>query len=442
MVAKLLDFLRRDLWRMRLDEMSRSKFFLIRWLRIVVLAVRGFDEDNCMLRASALTFFTLLSIVPIFAMMFAIAKGFGMEEKVEEEILKNFQGQEEVIVRMIEFARNMLDNTRGGVIAGVGVIILFLAIIKVLGNIEKSFNHIWGIKKGRTLGRKLSDYLSFMLICPVLLVVSGSVTAIITSQGEIIAQKISEIKAIGTMAPLILFSLKGVSLVLIWIMFTFIYFFIPNTKVKLSSGLIAGVLSGIIFQFVLWGIMAFQVGVNKYGAIYGTFAALPLFLIGLQTSWLIVLLGAEISFAHQNVDTYEFEHDSLSVSLRFKRLLSLLVCHTLVQNFCKGEKPLYAAQVSQMLDMPVRLVRQILFELEEVGILNEVVTEDEKRVAYQPALDVQRLTVQAVVDALDTKGEDRLPVVESDARAKLTVCLESFNEAITKSGANVALKEI
>ena len=127
----------------------------------------------------------------------------------------------------------------------------------MLGNIENSFNHIWGIKKGRSLGRKFSDYLSFMLICPILLVMSASVTAVITSQGEIIDQKISEIKAISTMAPLILFSLKGVSLVLIWIVFTFIYFFIPNTKVKLSSGLIAGIFSGIIFQFVLWCFMAF-----------------------------------------------------------------------------------------------------------------------------------------------------------------------------------------
>ena len=155
-----------------------------------------------------------------------------------------------------------------------------------------------------------------------------------------------------------------------------------------------------------------------------------------------MLFGAEISFAHQNVDTYEFEHDSLAVSVRFKRLLSLMVCHTLVKNFCKGEKPWDATAVSHVLDMPVRLVRQILFELQQVGILNEVVTDQEKQVAYQPARDVAGLTVQAVIDALDANGEDKLPVVESEARAKLAKCLESFNEAIETSGANVSLKEI
>jgi membrane protein len=383
MVTKFMNYVRTDLWRLRLEEMSRSKFFLIRWLRIVVLSVRGFDEDNCMLRASALTFYTLLSIVPIFAMMFGIAKGFGMEDRVEQELLKNFQGQEEVILQIVGFARNMLDHAQGGLIAGIGVIFLFWAIIKVLGNIEGSFNHIWGIKKGRSLGRKFSDYLSFMLICPILLVVSSSVTVLITSCAQTIAEKISQVAAISAAAPLIMFSLKILPLALVWVVFTFIYIFIPNTKVRFSSGLIAGVMAGIIFQVAQFLYVTFQVGVNKHGAIYGSFAALPLFLIWIQTSWLIVLLGAEISFAHQNVDTYEFEHDSLAVSLRFKRLLSLMVCHALVKNFCKGEKPWDATQVSHVLDIPVRLVRQILFELQQAGILNEVATQEDKRVAYQ-----------------------------------------------------------
>ena len=221
-VKDTVDFFRVDLWRIRLENEPPRRSFLLRQLRIIILALRGFNEDKCGLRASALTFYSLLSVVPVAAMLFGIAKGFGIQNRLEQELVDKLKGQEEVVNYIINFANSMLENTRGGLIAGVGVAVLFWLIIKLLGNIEKSFNEIWGIQTHRSIGRKLSDYLSVMLICPVLLVMSSSLTVFITTQITAITQKID---LLGPISPLILFSLKVMPYCVIWLLFSFMYIF-------------------------------------------------------------------------------------------------------------------------------------------------------------------------------------------------------------------------
>ncbi len=439
MLSKVINFLKTDIWRIQLKSYPRSKSFFLRHLRIIVLAVRGFDEDKCKFRASALTFYSLLSVVPVIAMMFGVAKGFGLEKRVEIEILKKMQGQEEVAKRIINFANSLLENASGGFIAGVGVAFLFWTIIKVLSNIENSFNDIWGVKTPRSIGRKFSDYLSMMLICPFLLVMAGSATVVISSQVRVIIQKFTIFNALG---PFIFLLLRLLPYCTIWIMFTFVFIFMPNTKVRLKSGLLAGVIAGTIFQITQWVYINFQIGVAKYGAIYGSFAALPLFLLWLQVSWLVVLFGAELSFAHQNVETYEFEQDCLSASYSFKKLLSLLITHFLIKNFCKAESPWDAAKISHALEIPIRLVRQILFELVESGILSEIKKDDKKDVAYQPAIDVGKLTIKYVVESLEKRGISAIPVGKTSEMEKLSDCLSTFAADIERSPANILLKDL
>ncbi|MBW2637074.1 MAG: YihY family inner membrane protein [Deltaproteobacteria bacterium] len=439
MVSGFIDFIKGDIWRIRLQDLPRKKSFFIKQLRVFLLSIRGFDEDKCQLRASALTFYSLISIVPVAAMAFGIAKGFGFEKLLEKQLLEQLSGQEEVVLRIIDFANTLLANTRGGLMAGVGIIILFWAIIKVLGNIEDSFNDIWGIRESRTLGRKFGDYLSVMLLCPVLVILSSSVTVFITTQITLITEKVA---LLGIFSPLIFFVLKLLPYCLIWVLFTFIYIFMPNTKVRFSSGLLAGIMAGTIYQVVQWGYIAFQVGAARYNAIYGSFAALPLFLIWLQLSWLIVLFGAEVAFADQNVDTYEFEPDSLNISDHFKRLLSLQVCQLLVVNFEKSEKPSTATEISHKMDIPIRLVHQILYELTESGIVSDVTTAEYKEVAYQPARDINSLTVKFVIDALEKRGVDVIPVARSAELEALLTTMESFSKMIESSPENKLLKDL
>ena len=372
-------------------------------------------------------------------MAFGIAKGFGFEKVLEKQLLSKVSGQEQVLTQIFDFAKTLLENTKGGLVAGIGVVVLFWTVIKVLTNIERSFNDIWGIKKTRPLGRKFSDYLSVMVICPILLIVSSSITVFITTQTTMIIDKFV---VLGVVAPFIFFVLKILPYGMIAILFTFIYIFMPNTKVNFKSALIGGVIGGVLYVLSQWAYITFQVGAGKFNAIYGSFAALPLFLIWLQLSWLIVLFGAEISFAHQNVDMFEFEPDCLNASNNFKKLLSLRITQLIVKNFTLGLKPFEVKQISQTLEIPTRLLRQILFELVESRILNETKTEDYKEVGYQPAIDIDLMSIQYVMNALENRGTKDIPVVQTKELDILSQSLNSFFDLSNSSEANKLLKDM
>jgi membrane protein len=437
--AKLTEFIRTDIWRVRDKDLSRTRYFFVKQLRILLLAVRGFNKHKCPLSASALTFYSILSIVPVMAMAFGIAKGFGFQKLLEKQLLEKFQAQEEVMSRVVAFAHSLLENTKGGVIAGIGVVFLLWTVIKLLSNIERSFNVIWEVKTHRTYGRKFSDYLSIMLVSPILFILSSSATVFITTQITLITQKVA---LIGIFSPVIFFMLNFIPYVLIWILFIFMYILMPNTKVKFSSGLIAGVIAGTIYQFAQWIYIMFQVGVARYNAIYGSFAALPLFLMWIQLSWLIVLFGAEISFAYQYVDTYDFEPDRRLISPSFKKLLSLQISRLVISRFLKAEPPLSAFNISKTLEIPVRLVKQILDELVEAGILTNTEAKGNKEMSYQPARDINTITVNSVIEALEQRGVDNIPVAQTAELSHLSETLKTLNEEIEKSPANRLLKDI
>jgi membrane protein len=439
MTSKFVNFIKTDIWRIRLKEIPRPKSFFIKQLRIFLLAINEFNKDKCPLRASALTFYSLLSIVPLAAMAFGVAKGFGFEKRLQTQLLERFPGQEEALVQIINFAHSLLETTKGGLIAGIGIAVLIWTVIKVLGNIESSFNHIWEIIKARTFGRKFSDYLSMILISPVLVIISSSVTVYITTQVTVITERIA---MLGIFSPLIFFILKLLPYCLIWALFTFVYILMPNCKVDFASGLFAGIVAGTIFQVAQLAYVTFQLGIVKYNAIYGSFAALPLFLVWLELSWLIVLFGAELSFAHQNADNYEFEPDALRINYSFKILLSLHVAHLLIKHFSEGQKPLTATQISRTLKIPIRLVYRILHELAESGILSHAKSDEYKELAYQPAKDINLFTIKYIIDALEKRGSNDIPVAQTEEFKVLSNALQTFSDTIEKSPANGLLREI
>jgi len=437
-IAHWAQFIEADLWR-ALPSVSPAKSFLLRQLRVVILALRGFREDSCQLRASALTFYVLLSIVPVLAMAFGVAKGFGFEVFLRKRLMETFREQEQVITRLIEYACNMLENTKGGLVAGVGFVVLLWTIIKVLGSVEDSLNAIWGIARPRNLRRKFSDYLSIMLIAPALLVMSGSVTLAITAQARALADRMGLLDSIG---PLLFFLLKPLPYLFVWLLFTFVYMFIPNTKVSLKSAVVGGVAGGTLFQIVQWGYIHFQVGVSSFGAIYGSFAALPLFLTWIQLSWLIVLFGAEISSAHQNVDTYEYEPDCRRVSHALKRLLALRIVQLCVRRFERGERPVAATGIARELGSPIRLTREIIDELADARLLSETKDDESEEMAYQPARAVEGLTLKTVVDLYEQRGSQEIPVNATPEYERIIESLAALDERVQQSPENVRLVEI
>ncbi|MBN1868010.1 YihY/virulence factor BrkB family protein [Candidatus Sumerlaeota bacterium] len=445
LVEGLAHFLRVGIWRMRLSDLGGARRYAVRRIRIVALAIRGFDEDKCLLRASALTFYTLFAIVPVCGIAFAIAKTFFQNQDgmnlLEVRLKEMFSDPQmhEVIAQVSGFAESLLDRSKGSVIAGVGALILFWTVIKVLGNIESSFNEIFGARRRRPLMRRISDYLAVMVVAPIALISSGSATVAATT---FIAELMDKYAVIGVLRPLIDLGLKTLPFLLLIAMFTFIYVFVPNVKVRFSSAMVAGFVAGGLYQIVQWTYIGSQVVVSKYNAIYGSFAALPLFLLWVQISWLIVLLGAEVAFAHQNAETYEFEPDCLTASPSLRKRAALRIVHLCVRNFQEGSEVLTAARISEITTIPIRLVRDLAAALIETGVLAEIRTEGNGDPAYQPARDLDQMTIHYVLGRMDAHGTDTLPFPDSEELSKIDECLGRIDRAARESPGNMKIKAI
>lgn len=432
-------YITEDIWIIPLGDLPPHRSFVVREIRILVLAFKGFREDKIQLRASALTFYSLLSIVPVMAIAFGIARGFGFDKRLESEIMNSFQGQQEVMNYVLKIARDFLQNTSGVFFGIIGLIILLWSVMQVLDHIEKSFNHIWQIKNSRPWTRKFADYLSLMIFAPVFIVLASSFTVYITTSVDNISEKVEVIR---TIKPIIVFLLKFAPYFMLWIVFTMLYMVMPNTRVKFRSALVAGIMAGTIFQVTQNLYIDFQVGVTKYNAIYGSFAAFPLFLIWLQLSWLVVLLGAELSFANQNVNKYEFESKSLNISTAQRRILTLMMMNIIARRFVEGRPPLSAAELAKMIQIPVRIAREIIYNMAESGIITEIYVDLPKERLYQPAIDVNRLRIDYILSRLDNFGSTEVPVLKNRQYEKLVELLKDFSDKIENSESNLLIADI
>ena len=405
---------------------------VINFIRLFIISIREFIRDKCQDKASALTYYSLLSVVPVAAMAFGLAKGFGFDKSLESQLATRLEGHEEVAKWVTDFAMRYLENTQGGMIAGVGFAMVLWSVMNVLGKIESSFNDIWKINRPRSFIRKFSDYISLMLVAILFLVSSGSVIVLFSV-------KLSEIPVLNSfgyfLANLIPYSL-------VWISFTMLFFIMPNARVKFSSALFGGVIAGTLFQLLQFGYIHFQVGVSNYNAIYGSFAALPLFLVWLQMSWLIVLFGAEVAFAHQNARSLIYETDSSRISFKYKRLVSLLIMHKLVKHFKAGEPPLNSSQISIELKLSIRLVKSVLYELVQCKLLSEINYDNTGSTFYQPAYDINQLSIGAVLEVLQSNGFSNSEHSSVDDSLKIESILDGFDEKIRAMENEVYLKDI
>jgi len=430
MLEKLKIFFKEEIWSHDLTSKSRRRTFLIRQSRIYILAFKGFFEDRAAVRAAALTYFTMLSMVPIFAIAFAIARNFGFEDMLHRFINNNMSEQEEVMNWLTGMVDNLLLETKEGLVAGIGGVILFWSVIQVLNNIEASFNDIWQIRKARSPMRKFSDYLAIMIITPFAIGLSGSFLV----KMQTTAEELEYLK------PLVVSLMKAVPYLSMWLLFTLVYIVMPNTKVKFRHALIAGIIAGtaaLLFQTLYRDL---QIGVMRWGTLYGTIAFIPLFLMWLQITWLIVLMGAELSFAYQNIENYEFEENALNLSHNNKRILTLLISHQIIKNFEEGVDPWNTEALSHELGIPIRLVNELVYELVEAGILAELAADNPKERSYQPAVDINKITVEYIYNQMELVGGDHMIVTESDELNKITRIHEHILHSIRESPSNILLK--
>lgn len=399
----LIDYCNEKLWLTRSREMPCWKRIPVNTVRVIILTVRRFIQNQCTLKASALTFYTLFAIVPILALIFGIAKGFGLEKILEEKIHSFASDYPAVAEKIISFSDTMLKNARGGLVAGIGVLLLIWSAIKLMGSIEANLNEIWGVKQGRTLVRKLTDYAAILIICPILLLAAGSGVVFAAAKMDSIINTIPGGEHVGALIKL---GQGYFPLVITWLVFTFIYMAIPNTKVKWKSALIAGLAAAAAYTMLQQFYVFAQFTTSKFNAIYGSFAALPLFLTWLNLSWILILAGAQLSFAIQNVSEYEMQPVDSKLSQVQRHVYAIEICAIMIRNFQQCGKPILDEQISAELELPIRMVRSLLFDLVRGGILLPTMEQEGKRAGhlYQIAMPPEKITAKHLILTLNELG--------------------------------------
>lgn len=426
-------------WNTSLSQASRGRGIVIKYIRTIVLAARGFRQDKVQLRAASLTLYTLLSIIPMAAIAFAVAKGFGLEGDLEGRLTSEFASQQEVLGWILSVADNALQSTKGGYMAGIGVVILLWSVMQLLDHFESSFNHIWQVRQQRPWIRKFTDYLAIMLIAPVFVILSSSITVFISTK---LTGFMETARILEAFKPLITFLLKLTPYVMVWLVLTFVYIVLPNTKVRFGSAFLAGIVAGTLLQFVQWFYIDLQIGITRLSAIYGSFAAFPLFMVWIQTSWLIVLLGAELSFANQNVLRYEFESDSINISSYQKKILTIMILSAFVKRFYQGKEPVGAEIIAASMRIPVRISSEIIHDLTEAGLLVQLVGDKNKQRIYQPGLDINKMTVGFVLDKLEKNGSELPTVIRDSKYEKVAGMIETCTSVVSESGAEMLIRDI
>ncbi len=397
MLRTATDFVRRDMWRIHKEDLSKRNSQLLTIARVVALAVHKFDNDRCADKASALTYYLVLAIVPLVAMAFGIANAFGFGDILIESMRTSLEGQEMIANYLIEFAEKYLNSMKNGLLAGVSFAMLIWAVMKLIGRAESAFNQIWETKKSRSLARKFSDYVSIVIIAIIAVAAYSGFMVEMSSQisDSFMLKKVWQITM--TIAPC----------VLICIGLTLVYYILPVTKVHFGPALLGGSIGGIgllVTQFVY---LYFQIGMSKNNAIYGSFAAIPLFLMWVQTMWYIIMLGCEIAFAAQNYHTRSLDSDTSKYSISLRRKIALYILTCIVKDFEQRKPAPTPAEISVRLKLPLLLVVKIVSQLTEIGLVSEVQAHDNKKneSAYQPAFDINIMTVHSFVCMIEEKGD-------------------------------------
>lgn len=401
-ILNLFKFLTEDIWRVTENEVTKRKFSLYNIIKTFYISIKRFNEDRIASMASALTYSTLLAIVPMLAILFAIARGFGFGNILEAQIYNNFGGKNETTLAMLQFVDSYLNQAKGGVFIGIGLVMLLWTVLTLINNIETTFNNIWQVKKSRSIYRKITDYFSVFLLLPILIVVSSGVTIFVNGF-------LAGMEKFVLLSSISKFLILLIPYAITWLMFAGLYSFMPNTKVKFKHALMSGILMGSIYQAFQLLYISGQIWVSKYNTIYGNFAALPLFLLWLQASWTICLFGAQLTYTSQNIRLYSFDKDTKSVSTQYKDFIAVVIMSLIAKRFCyeKQEKPYTADELSAKYKIPIRLVNSTLLQLQKTNLLCETVADSKtESIAYTPCCDISNLSLAAFISTLRHEGSN------------------------------------
>jgi len=437
-------WLSQDLWRVDLESLPWPRRPLYAVLRIFHLAIRGVLQNRATFTASALTLISVLTLVPMLAFAFSLLKGIGVYERLRNEVIQPFLTQQfgdpsqlpESAISLRHTIDNILDlvsNTNVSSLGLVGLIIVVLAVIRMLENIELSFNTIWGVSRARSIFRKVADYITIALVSPFLIVLGVTLES---------ATRHSTIVTFLEQSPFLdglVDSFFGFTpLVALWLGFTLLYITLPNIQPKLTSAMLGGVVCALLFQGVQIAHIQFQLGVAHYNAIYSSFAAFPIFLVWIYLSWITVMVGAEFAHAHEAVEKHRDMVLAQTEGDAREDVVALQVMMRIGRAFRDGTNPWTHSALSLDLNVPNPQLNRVLSTLEEAGIISAI---DAARggLSYVPSRDLSTIRISDVVVALRHRED---VVKRVDAKGLEIESLETFYEDIEQVNANRTLEDM
>lgn len=435
-LKQIRQFIEVDIWRIRLVSLSRGKRFYIRFTRIWIIAIKEFINDKCAEKASALTYLSMLSLVPVLAMIFGVARVFGIRELMEKELERYFSGQTEILNKVQPFVDKVLDTQSGGVVAGISAVFLIYTVVRLLINIESAFNDMWDIKKSRRWERKISDYVAVILLGPVLLIVASSATVFVK---DTIQEFVTNIEFLGQLRSGIFFLLKLLPYTILWFLLFGIYLIFPNTHVKFWPALFAGIVAGTLYQLNQQAFISLQFAFARYNAIYGSIAFLPLFLIWLQISWLIVLFGAEVCYGAQYSNKWEMNSEVLKISYNHRRKLAILMLYRIVKKFEKGDGGMSLDSLATSVNVPRKYVTEICYELEKATLITRI---DSDKVSYYPSFDIHQMDIYTVLELFEKEGMGDFDSRKSHTFQNIEHALGSIKDHWKDTSLNKLVKDL
>ena len=452
------EFITKDIWSFDFYQKGPLRRAIGNTVKVCVIAVRTFLDDKVMTKAAALTYSTLFAIVPILALIFAIARGFGFENVlntlIDEGIVRGDttmvvsepilgtdslsiaysdalgsdtpsteptvteptiteSGSNQTLKTVMQFIDGYMKYVSSGAFVGIGLLFLLWSVYSLADNIEGNLNQIWHVKQSRGMGRKITDYFSLILLIPIgIICLSG--LSVLTSR------ILSRMEGYELLGGFVQFLIDALPYLVAGFIFTGFYIFMPNTKVKFKFALIPGFIAGCLFQALQNLYFDGQLALSSYNQIYGGFAALPLFLFWLNISWSIILFGCELSYVSQNNDSFNYFKEPDKISRRHEDFYCLMVMAFICKRFKKHLPALTRKELADELHIPLRYVVASLDTLNESGLLETVLQDDEREPAYVPATDSQSITVVKVLSAINSAGYCDLDhAQDSDVRTAL-----------------------
>ena len=400
----------------------------VNFVKTLNLSVQSFLSRDVQSQAMAMAFRTLLALVPALALFFAIGRGFGLQNVLRTELYRLLPAQQTAIDYSLEYVDKYLSQSSEGIFVGVGIVVLLWTLFSLMNGVETAFNRIWGVKRGRSLGRKLSEYTALMLLLPIVLMVAGGLSLYVSDS-------LRSLMGYAFLSPIISIVIEVSSWAMTWLFFGLVYFLIPNTKVKFANALAAGVFAGSAFLVLQWLFVSGQMYVSRYNAIYGSVAFLPLLLIWLQFTYTITLAGAVVCYSSQNIFMFNFSDAIRHMSTSYRNRLSLAITAVIYQQFSSNKGPTEQRILVDQYGIPHRLATIACDRLVAAGIIILVDTQNPRQErTFQPALNPTGLTVAETLKRLNAIGAaDFIPDFDENFKGVVQCC-----DAIDDSIATVA----